>query len=255
MLFNSWQFALFFPIVFSIYWVIPSRYQYILLGIASYYFYMSWDAKYVFLILFTTIVSYYSAHLLYRSKNIKVRKRILTVALIICFGVLFFFKYLNFFFNTLNSIFSLVALPIQEYTRKIVLPVGISFYTFQCLSYVIDVYRGNCDPETHFGYFATFISFFPQLVAGPIERTNNLLPQIKKEHTFNYTQVTYGLILMGWGFFKKILVADALAPFADQVFNNVASYQGFVFIIATFLQFKFIVTFLDIPILHAALRR
>ena len=149
-------------------------------------------------------------------------------------GILFVFKYFNFFSESFVNFAKIFSIQLHPVTLKLLLPVGISFYTFQTLSYVIDVYKGNVKAEKHFGIYATFISFFPQLVAGPIERTNNLLPQIKAKHEFNYEQATYGLKLMAWGFFKKLVIADNLAIYSDKVFNNVYDFKGFALILAAF---------------------
>lgn len=232
MLFNSLQFAVFLPIVFISYWLLPHKYRWLLLLIASYYFYMSWNAKYVVLILFTTAISYFAAILIEKTENVKSRKIILAFTLIACLGVLFAFKYYNFFSSSFTAILKKFAIPLHPVTLKLLLPVGISFYTFQTLSYVIDVYKGRVKPEHHFGIYACFISFFPQLVAGPIERTENLLPQIKAEHSFDYTQAMLGLKIMLWGYFKKMVISDNLAIYVDGVFDNLYSYQGFSLVIA-----------------------
>lgn len=234
MLFNSMAFAIFLPIVFVMYWCIPFKYRWVLLLISSYYFYMSWDPKYVFLILFTTVVSYTAALLLEKQKEEKSKKLIIASVLIVCLGVLFVFKYFNFFSESLSSFAELFAIDLDTKTLDIIVPVGISFYTFQTLSYVIDVYRGDVPAEHHFGKYAAFISFFPQLVAGPIERTKNLLPQIKEEHKFDYEMASYGLKLMAWGFFKKLVVADNLSAHVDTVYQNINSYTGFSLVIAAF---------------------
>ena len=233
MLFNSLQFAVFLPVVFTLYWLIPHRFRWILLLASSYYFYMGWNAKYVFLILFTTVASYCAGLGLEKAATKKAKKAILAGTLAACLGVLFVFKYLDFFFNTVTAVCSLFAIRLSPLTVKILLPVGISFYTFQTLSYVIDVYRGTVPAEHHFGIYATFVSFFPQLVAGPIERTGNLLHQIREEHVFNYHQATYGLKLMAWGFFKKMVVADNLAVYVDRVYNNLPENSGLSLFIAT----------------------
>ena len=201
--------------------------------ISSYYFYMSWNARYVFLIFFTTVISYCAARVLEREKSKIKRKWILLGTALLCLGVLFFFKYFNFLSESVCECLSWFAIEVHPVLLNLLLPVGISFYTFQTLSYVIDVYRGNVPAEHHFGYYATFISFFPQLVAGPIERTGNLLPQIKSEHHFEYSQATYGLKLMAWGFYKKIVIADTLAKYVSAVYDNPTQYQGFVLVIAT----------------------
>lgn len=233
MLFNSMAFAFFLPIVFIIYWSLPHKFRWVLLLAASYYFYMSWNAKYVFLILFTTIISYAAAVLMERSEHRRQKKWILAGTAILCLGVLFFFKYYNFVSESVASLLRLFAIPLRPLTVKLLLPVGISFYTFQTLSYVIDVYRGDARAERHFGHYAAFISFFPQLVAGPIERTNNLLPQIKAVHEFNYDQATYGLKLMAWGYFKKIVIADTLCAYVDRVYGAPREFQGFALVLAT----------------------
>ena len=225
-------FAFFLPIVFIIYWSLPHKFRWVLLLAASYYFYMSWNAKYVFLILFTTIISYAAAVLMERSEHRRQKKWILAGTAILCLGVLFFFKYYNFVSESVASLLRLFAIPLRPLTVKLLLPVGISFYTFQTLSYVIDVYRGDARAERHFGHYAAFISFFPQLVAGPIERTNNLLPQIKAVHEFNYDQATYGLKLMAWGYFKKIVIADTLCAYVDRVYGAPREFQGFALVLA-----------------------
>ncbi|MDY6400416.1 MAG: MBOAT family O-acyltransferase [Synergistales bacterium] len=235
MLFNSWQFGIFLPVVFAIYWAVPQKFRWALLFAASYYFYMSWNVEYVVLILFTTIISYFAAIFMERfQNNTAAKKIILTFTLVSCLGVLFVFKYFNFFSESFVNLMRAFSIQLHPMTLKLLLPVGISFYTFQTLSYVIDVYLGTVKPEKHFGIYATFISFFPQLVAGPIERTNNLLPQIKAHHEFNYEQATYGLKLMTWGFFKKLCIADNLALHVDKVFNDVYAYKGFALVLVTF---------------------
>ncbi len=231
MLFNSLSYAIFLPIVFILYWLIPHKYRWILLFVASYYFYMSWNAKYVFLIFLTTLVSYLSSILI--EKYNKHKKLVLAITLIVCLGILFIFKYFNFFFEIIDQIFSLFNIKLNKVTLNLVLPVGISFYTFQTLSYVIDVYRGNIKAERHFGYYATFVSFFPQLVAGPIERPDNLLPQLKKEKQFDYNNAVNGLKLMAIGFFKKMVVADNLAYYVDMVYKDLNYYTGFALVLVT----------------------
>lgn len=234
MLFNSMAFMVFLPLVFIVYWLLPQKYKWILLLLASYYFYMSWNAKYVMLIFLTTGVSYETALLLDNEKSGTKRKGILFVSALFCLGILFFFKYFNFFSESVTSVLNYFAIPVSPVIIKVILPVGISFYTFQTLGYMIDVYRGNIKAERHFGIYATFISFFPQLVAGPIERTGNLLPQIKKEHVFDYEATVYGLKLMLWGYFKKLVIADNLAQYVDLVFGEPSAYHWFDMLIAVF---------------------
>lgn len=226
MQFNSLAFAIFLPIVFALYWMLPHKCRWILLLISSYYFYMSWNPKYVVLILFTTIASYVAALLIEKYENRKTRKLILVTTLISCLGILFVFKYLNFAMNSIANLLGAFSIKISTPVLKLMLPVGISFYTFQTLSYVIDVYRGEIKAEKHFGMYATFISFFPQLVAGPIEKASNLLPQLKEEKHFDYDLAVYGLRQMLWGFFKKVVVADTLAKYVDKVYLDVHAYKG-----------------------------
>lgn len=233
MLFNSISYSVFFPVVFILYWLFPHRNRWLLLLAASYYFYMSWNVKYVFLILFTTIISFIAAICIENEENAQRKRMVLFVAAFLCLGVLFYFKYFNFFSQSVSDFLNLLSIPLHPLTVNVLLPVGISFYTFQTLSYVADVYKGDIKAERHFGYYTTFISFFPQLVAGPIERTKNLLPQIKAVHTFDYNLATYGLKLMAWGFFKKLVIADTLSPVVSQIFSSPQSYKGFALVLAT----------------------
>ena len=210
------------PVVFLLHWLLPHKYRWALLLVSSCYFYMSWNPNYIVLILSATVVSYLAGILLEKTEQPGQRKAILVSAVGICLSLLFFFKYFNFFSDSVVQLLGLFSIRLHPVTLKVLLPVGISFYTFQTLSYVIDVYRGKVKPEHHFGIYATFVSFFPQLVAGPIERTENLLPQISREKTFRYDQAAYGLKLMAWGFFKKLAIADVLGPLADQAYANLA---------------------------------
>lgn len=233
MLFNSLSFAIFLPIVFILYWALPHRFRWFVLLVSSYYFYMSWNVKYVVLILGTTFVSYITALLLEKTDSSSLKKVCLAAAAIISLGILFFFKYFNFFQDSVIAAFNAFAIQLHPTTLNLLLPVGISFYTFQTLSYVIDVYKGDVPAEHHFGKYATFISFFPQLVAGPIERTANLLPQIKAEHHFDYDKVSYGMKLMVWGFFKKLVIADVFASYVDKVYDAPHAFKGFALVLAT----------------------
>lgn len=233
MSFDSSIFILFMVIVFIIYWSINSKYRWILLLLASYYFYMSWDIKGISLIIFTTILSYSSARLMERTNKKKKRKLILFLTLVIILGILFFFKYFNFFSNTTRKIFMLFSIKLHPMTLKLFLPIGISFYTFQTIAYLVDVYRENIKSEKHLGKYAVFISFFPQIVSGPIGRANSLLPQINSEHIFNYEKVTYGLKQIAWGVFKKFAIANTLSIYVDKIFNDVHNYKGFSLIIVS----------------------
>ncbi|MBU0581063.1 MAG: MBOAT family protein [Candidatus Margulisbacteria bacterium] len=234
MLFNSLHFLIFFPIVISLYFTINHKYRWVLLLISSYYFYMSWKPEYIIIIMISTLIDYITGMKIYKSNTKKGKKIFLSLSLFSNLSLLFAFKYFNFFSDSVRSILQQFSIPLNPITLKVLLPVGISFYTFQSLSYSIDIYRSKIKPEKHFGIFAVYISFFPQLVAGPIERAKNLLPQFFEKHHFNYIRVTDGLKLMLWGFFKKIVIADQLAIVVNNVFNNVYDYTGLSFIIAIF---------------------
>ena len=228
MLFNSWQFAVFFPIVFLLYFAVPHRFRWALLLVASYYFYMSWNPELVTLIEFVTLVTYAAALLLSKPDLPKRgRKAVLTAGVLLPLLLLFFFKYFNFFSTEAVSLLQSLSIPVKSPALDLILPIGISFYTFQALSYVIDVYRGTTQAEKHLGYYALFISFFPQLVAGPIERSENLLPQFHEEHAFDAKMAAEGLMRMGLGFFKKLVIADLIAIRIDHIFENVAGYRCF----------------------------
>ena len=234
MLFNSFAFAVFLPIVFILYWCIPHKYKWILMLVASYYFYMSWDAKYIVLIAVTTLISYGAGIFLEKENTAGKKKAVLALSCIACLGILFFFKYFNFVSESLNDLFGLFSIRMNPVTLKILLPVGISFYTFQTLGYVIDVYRGKIKAEHHLGYYAVFVSFFPQIAAGPIARAADLLPQLKEKRKFDYDKATYGLKQMAVGFFKKLVVADSLVIYSDKVFGAPQQYSGFSLVLAAF---------------------
>ena len=225
--FNSFQFLIFYPIVAVLNFIVPRKYRWIPLLLASYYFYLSWNAELFFLILFTTAVSYASGLLIEKKPKRKLLWMIISV--VASLSVLFFFKYYNFVAGTIGGFFG------ADLTLQLVLPVGISFYTFQTLSYSIDVYRGNIKAEHNFFYYALFVSFFPQLVAGPIERPDNLLPQLKAEHKFNSSDLYIGAKRMLAGFFKKIVVADTAAIYVNAVYNKPGETNGLAIIIATVL--------------------
>lgn len=226
-------FLVFLPIVFIIHWILPNKYRWLVLLFASYYFYMSWNPELVFLILTTTLVSYSSTLLIAKLEDKRKKKLFMILGVGVSLGILFFFKYFNFLSLSVTNLLKTFSLPFNEITLKLILPIGISFYTFQTLSYVLDVYYNRIEPEKHFGYYALYVSFFPQLVAGPIERSQNLLPQIKKDRFFSYETATYGLKLMAWGFFKKIVIADTMAKYVNLVYDNVDRYTGASLLIAT----------------------
>lgn len=235
MLFNSIRFLIFFPCVFLLYYALPFRFRKYMLLIASYYFYMCWKPEFIVLILLSTAIDYFCGLGIAKHRNSRGAAGLfLTLSMCMNLGLLFFFKYMNFFGETLTALCRAVSIPFSAPMLDIILPVGISFYTFQTMSYTIDVYRGKLEAERDFVTFALFVSFFPQLVAGPIEKAANLLPQLKAEHAFSYDNAAYGLKLMAWGFFKKLVVADRLAAlFVDPVYQNPADYSGGAFVIAT----------------------
>lgn len=228
MLFNSLDFAVFLPIVFILYWLLNSRLnaQNALIVISSYIFYGWWDWRFLLLILFSTIVDYTVGICLTKTDILKNRKRLLICSLVTNLGLLGLFKYYNFFLDNFSQAFSFFGYELQISTLNIVLPVGISFYTFQTLSYTIDVYRNKIEPTTDFVSFAAFVSFFPQLVAGPIERATNLLPQFYKPRYFQYRNAVDGLRQILWGLFKKMVIADNCAIYANMIFNNSEDYSG-----------------------------
>jgi alginate O-acetyltransferase complex protein AlgI len=229
MLFNSITYAIFFPIVFFLYWFVLAKnlkYQNLLLLIASYIFYGWWDWKFLALIVLSTVADYYIAILISKTQNNTKKKFILCFSLTINLGILAFFKYYNFFISSLVSALSTFGIQANLHTLNIILPVGISFYTFQALSYTIDVYYGKIKASKSLINFATFVAFFPQLVAGPIERAGNLLPQFSIQRTFNYSKAVDGLRQILWGLFKKIVIADSCAEYANLIFDNSANFSG-----------------------------
>ena len=234
MLFNSIQFLIFFPVVLALYFATPHRYRWGLLLAASYYFYMSWRAEYVILIIVSTLVDYFVARQMGQTTQKSGRRLLLLLSLISNLGLLFAFKYFNFFNDSARAIFNQFNLFYNVPAFEALLPIGISFYTFQTLSYTIDVYRGQKKPEKHLGIFALYVAFFPQLVAGPIERSVRLLPQFRETYTFDYERVGNGLKLMAWGFFKKLVIADRLAPIVNGVYNDPTDYTGWPLILSTY---------------------
>ena len=229
MLFNSIDFAIFLPTVFIIYWYVFNfnlRLQNCLIVLASYVFYGWWDWRFLSLILFSTIVDYSVGLLLKTEKTETKRKLYLFFSIVVNIGLLGFFKYFNFFVDNFVSVFSFFGAQFNAHSLRIILPVGISFYTFQTLSYTIDVYNKKLEPTHDFFAFAAFVSFFPQLVAGPIERATNLLPQFHKKREFHYDRAVDGLRQILWGLFKKMVIADKCAESVNQIFNNSNDYTG-----------------------------
>lgn len=243
MLFNSVEFLLFFPIVTVVYFVIPAKLKHLWLLAASYYFYMCWNAKYALLLLTSTVLTYLSGLLMERVKHSNltperrtVRKKwIVAVCVALNLGILFYFKYTQFAFDTLSRALSLFHVSYNAPSFDILLPVGISFFTFQALSYTMDVYRDEIYAEKNFIRYALFVSFFPQLVAGPIERSKNLLRQLAIPKKFSFDSAREGLLLMLWGYFMKIVLADRIALFVDAVYQDYAQFGGCYIIVATIL--------------------
>ena len=242
MLFNSLDFAVFLPIVFFIYWFLVKKsikLQNLLIVIASYVFYGWWDWRFLSLIAFSTLVDYFIGIRLGVEQNQLKRKILLWTSIIVNLGFLGFFKYYNFFLDNFTQAFSFLGRDISVSSLNIILPVGISFYTFQTLSYSIDVYKGKLKPTKDIIAFSAFVSFFPQLVAGPIERATNLLPQFYKSREFDYNKAVDGMRQILWGLFKKVVIADNAAVFANLIFNNSADYSGSTLLLgAIFFTFQ-----------------
>lgn len=237
MLFNSYQFLLFFPIVILIYYLIPVRARSIWLLVSSYYYYMCWDIKYTLLIVASTVVTYFCGLALdwirgkckCEQKSLRYCKLILVLCCLFNLGLLLFFKYFTWLADNINLLLGrTITLPFS-----IVLPIGISFYTFQALGYTIDVYRREIKAEKNFFRYALFVSFFPQLVAGPIGRAKNLMRQLECKRDFDYENVKSGFLLMLWGYFEKIVIADKAAILVDSVYSNYAEQHGAIIFVAT----------------------
>lgn len=242
MLFNSIDFAIFLPVVFVLYWFLTNKNlksQNFLIVVASYVFYGWWDWRFLSLILFSTLVDYTVGARLSHEENQRKRKALLWVSILVNLGFLGFFKYYNFFLDNFITAFSLFGTSFNATSLNIILPVGISFYTFQTLSYTIDVYKRKLEPTRDFIAFSAFVSFFPQLVAGPIERATHLLPQFYNKRKFEYDKAVDGLRQILWGLFKKMVIADNCAVYADQIFNNSADQSGSTLVLgALFFTFQ-----------------
>ena len=242
MLFNSIDFAIFLPIVFILYWSLTNynlKLQNFLIVLASYLFYGLWDWRFLSLILFSTIVDYSVGLGLLKQENVTKRKVLLCTSIMVNLGFLGFFKYYNFFLDNFIEAFSFFGTEFKSNSLNIILPVGISFYTFQTLSYSIDVYKKKLEPTRDFIAFTAFVSFFPQLVAGPIERAANLLPQFYSKRTFDYSKAVDGMRQILWGLFKKVVIADNCAEYANLIFNNSADYSGSTLVLgAIFFTFQ-----------------
>ena len=232
MLFNSRDFLIFFPITLILYWIFPKKLRYICLFIASYIFYMFWNPKYALLMGTSTVVTFLSGVLI---EKLRYKRTVVAFSFIINLAILIFFKYFDFLLQNINIVLSAFNIKLIEKPFDIILPVGISFYTFQALSYTIDVYRGEIKSEKNIIKYALFVSFFPQLVAGPIERSKNLLIQVDnldKIKRFDYERITEGLLLMLFGYFQKMVIADRAAILVDTVFNSYYEYNSMALILA-----------------------
>jgi D-alanyl-lipoteichoic acid acyltransferase DltB (MBOAT superfamily) len=242
MLFNSIAFLIFLPIVFALYWFVFKRslkWQNIFVIAASYFFYGWWDWRFLFLLLFSSVMDFSFGLAIGKTENAKRRKWLLLASLIINLGILGFFKYFNFFVDSFIDAFAFTGLQLHSSTLKVILPVGISFYTFQSLSYTIDIYRRNIQPTKSLINYLAFVSFFPQLVAGPIERAKHLLPQFERPRVFSGEEAADGLKLILWGFFKKVAVADTCAVWANSIFNDYQTLSGpTLFLGAIFFTFQ-----------------
>ncbi|WP_243145441.1 MBOAT family O-acyltransferase, partial [Clostridium neonatale] len=242
MTFNSPNFLIFFPIVALIYFLIVPRFRWIWLLVSSYYFYMCWNPKYAIVIVFSTIVTYITGLLIHKSNSIINKKKsifyknfFLLSCLLINLGILFLFKYYNFFSSIVIRLGTSLDLTINLPTFDYMLPVGISYYTFQVISYLMDVYRNDIEPEKNLGKYALFVSFFPSIVAGPIEKAKHMIPQYNSVHKFEYDRVKNGLLQMLWGYFKKAIIADRIAFLVNTVFNDPSKYLGYQIVIATLM--------------------
>lgn len=242
MLFNSLDFAIFLPIVFFLYWFVFNRnlkWQNLLVAAASYLFYGWWDWRFLSLIFFSTLVDYFVGVYLGTLTNKLHRKILVWISIVVNLGFLGFFKYYNFFLDNFKSAFSIVGYGLNASSLNIILPVGISFYTFQTLSYTIDVYKNRLEPAKDFISYCAFVSFFPQLVAGPIERATNLLPQFYRSRKFEYSKAVDGMRQILWGLFKKIVIADNCAIYANQIFENSGDLSGSTLLLgAIFFTFQ-----------------
>lgn len=235
MTFNSWEFLIFYPVVAALYFILPKKMKWPMLLIASYYFYAFYQAELLFLIILTTAVSFFMSHLIERTEKLSHKKLYLSLTLVVCLGVLFFYKYFNFLGSSVEGIITLLGKEPPSLVLDLALPVGISFYTFQTLSYVIDVYRGEIKTEKNFFFYALFVSFFPQLVAGPIERPGNLIPQLKEAHEPKRENFVRGAKLMLLGFFKKICVADLVASYVSAVYNSAENATSLAVVLSTLM--------------------
>jgi alginate O-acetyltransferase complex protein AlgI len=238
MLFNSLSFAIFLPIVFALYWFLPknsTKKQNLIILASSYLFYGLWDVRFMFLLAFSTLLDYFTGLKIHEANTKKKKKIWLLISVGVNLGFLFFFKYYNFFIDSFSSLISSIGFTPDAFTIKVILPVGISFYTFHGLSYVFDIYYKDYKPTKNIVDYSVFVSFFPLLVAGPIERANHLLPQVQNARVFDTSKAIDGLRQILWGLFKKIVIADSCAEYANMIFNNSADYNGSTLVIGALL--------------------
>lgn len=240
MLFNSFEFLLFFPLMLIGFYALPHKYRWLWLLVGSYYFYLAHELELVILLFISTCIDYFCGLKIPLASK-RAKKGYLLLSIFVNLGILFAFKYLSFFTASMQGLFDFFGLTITEtknlgayHFNQILIPIGISFYTFQTLSYTIDIYRGKIEPEKHFGIFALYVSFFPQLVAGPIERASRLIPQLKQNVSINLSNIKKGLIMMAWGFFLKVVVADRLGIYVDTAFEDPEYCHGLPLFIASF---------------------
>ena len=240
MLFNSIDFLIFFPIVTTLYFVFPHKIRNYWLLAASYFFYMCWNPKYILLLMTSTFITYLSGIVMERikqsdieeDKKVKLKNWTVAASFVLNISMLFYFKYINFALDVMSDVLGLFHISVNVPTFDVILPVGISFYIFQALSYTMDVYRDEIYAEKNIFRYALFVSFFPQLVAGPIERSKNLLKQLAKPNDFDYNNARTGLLMMLWGYFIKVVMADRLAVLVDTVYNDVSAYHGMELVVA-----------------------
>jgi len=238
MFFNSISFAIFLPIVFFLYWFLAKnnlKVQNLLLLLSSYVFYGWWDYRFLFLLVFSTFLDFFTGLKIYNSKKPTDKKTWLIISVVINLGFLCFFKYYNFFIDSFIPLIETIGFKPHIWTLNLILPVGISFYTFHGLSYVFDIYNNKYTPTKNFIDYSVFVSFFPLLVAGPIERATHLLPQVQKIRNFDYTYATQGLKQILWGLVKKVVIADNCAEYANIIFNNSSHYHGSTLLIGALL--------------------
>lgn len=235
MSFISFEFLLFAPLVLTAYFIIPYKYRWAFVLLCSYFFYGYHNPSYIVLLLISTFIDYYAGRNIYSVSSKKQKKKWLRFSIFSNISILFFFKYFNFFRNEITDLFLVFGLQLNLPEHNLLLPLGISFYTFQTISYTVDIYRGYLKPEPHFGKFALYVCFFPQLVAGPIEKAKNLLTQFHFKFDFDYLRVKEGLQLILWGVFKKLVVADRIAPYVQDIYLISNQHQGPIIIFGTFL--------------------